>query len=575
MNLAALAAMCCLGWGFPVLAQGAEAPVFGSTVAYGVTQSDATLEAWIDPGTLPEGAYYQFQVVANPSEYPSELLCPEHAVPLSKPDGCGGPDSGPTTPGALPIGYIEKEPESRYARIDLVAAGMTLKPGTTYHYRVVAAKRVQSEDTLNWQGPPAVSSDQTFTTLTPGTPPTIEGESASNIASTDATLEATIKPEDLATTYEFYLEAPSCANDKQVEACEASGGIPIAKGSIPAGSGAQTVSVDIAAAAGHSLTSGTIEGYRVVASNSAGTSYGGEKTFTTLPPGAPPNEVVTEPAEPTSAGFKLKGKLNPSGLPTTYYFHYWQVKTCSEDPPDCGLNTAVVGPITGDTQQEVPPIEVTGLTTGEKYGYELIATNAGGTVRSTKESTFIVQPTGAPSEVLTESAEATAAGFRLKGEFNPNGLPTTYYYEYASDTCDEGCTPTRTAVVGPLTGNAQEEVPAVEVTGLTAGDTYWYRLVASNADGSEDGTTLTLKVPSGSPTNGETKQQAVAEPPMLLVPPVIVTTPSKPKSLTNTKKLAVALKLCERKPKKRQASCKRQARRKYRLVVGKTPVRQG
>jgi hypothetical protein len=261
-------------------------PVIGSTVAYSVTQSDATLEAWINPGELPEGVYYQFQVVANRSEYLSELACPEHGVQLLKPDGCGGPDSGPTTPGALPIGFIEKEPESRYVRLDLAAAGMTLKPGATYHYRVLAAKRVQSEDTLNWQGPPAVGPDQTFTTLTPGTPPRIEGETTSNITSNDATLEAKIDPEGFATTYEFYLEAPSCQNDKRVEACEAGGGVPIAKGSVPADSAAQTVSVDVAAT-GHSLSPNTIEGYRVVASNSAGTSYGGEQTFVTLP-GSPP-----------------------------------------------------------------------------------------------------------------------------------------------------------------------------------------------------------------------------------------------------------------------------------------------
>jgi hypothetical protein len=313
------AAMCCLAWGLPAAALAAEAPVIGSTVAYGITQSDATVEAWIDPGALPEGVYYQFQVVANTSEYLPELACPEHGVPLSKPDGCGGPDIGSPLPGALPIGYIEKEPASRYVRLDLAAAGMTLKPGTTYHYRVLAAKRVQSEDALNWEGPPAVGPDQTFTALTPGTPPAIEGETASNITSTDATLEAKIDPEGLATTYEFYLEAPSCANDKQVGACEAGGGIPIAKGSIPAGSVAQTVSVDVAST-GHSLSPNTIEGYRVVASNSAGTSYGGEKTFVTLP-GSPPVIESESVSHITATDATLEAQINTEGLETTYEFH--------------------------------------------------------------------------------------------------------------------------------------------------------------------------------------------------------------------------------------------------------------
>lgn len=365
----------------PAVALGAQAPVIGSTVAYGVTQSDATLEAWIDPGELPEGVYYQFQVVANTSEYLSELACPEHGVQLLKADGCGGPDSGPTTPGALPIGFIEKEPESRYVRLDLAAAGITLKPGTTYHYRVLAAKRVQSEDTLNWEGPPAVGPDQTFTTLTPGTPPAIEGETASNITSTDATLEAKINPEGLPTTYEFYLEAPSCQNDKRVEACEAGGGVPIAKGSVPAGSAGQTVSVDVAAT-GHILTPDTIEGYRVVASNSAGTRYGGEKTFVTLP-GPPPviDSVSLSHLTPTDA--TLEAKIDTEGLSTSYEFQLWS-SPCSHKGAGCELIINVPLP-TGLLLGSFVPQSVSldlgsaGVTLGGgEYGFSVVATNKAG-----------------------------------------------------------------------------------------------------------------------------------------------------------------------------------------------------
>ncbi len=362
-------------------ARASSPPVIGSTVAYGVTQSDATLETWIDPGELLEGAYYQFQVVANTSEYLSELACPEHGVQLSKPDGCGGPDSGPTTPGALPIGFIEKEPESRYVRLDLAAAGMTLKPGTTYHYRVLAAKRVQSEDTLNWEGPPAVGPDQTFTTLTPGTPPAIEGETASNITSNDATLEAKIDPEGLATTYEFDLEAPSCQNDKRVEACEAGGGVPIAKGSVPADSAGQTVSVDVAAT-GHSLSPNTIEGYRVVASNSAGTSYGGEKTFTT-PPGSPPviESVSISHLTPTDA--TLEAQINTEDLSTSYEFQLWS-SPCSHKGAGCELIINVplpTGLLLGSFVPQNVSLDLNSADVtlgGGEYGYSVVATNKAG-----------------------------------------------------------------------------------------------------------------------------------------------------------------------------------------------------
>lgn len=98
-----------------------------------------------------------------------------------------------------------------------------------------------------------------------------------------------------------------------------------------------------------------------------------------------------------------------------------------------------------------------------------------------------------PSEVQTEPAEVTPTGVKLRGKLNPNGASTTYYFKYAQNTCDEGCTPTTTAVAGPLTGDTQQEVSAVEVTGLAAGH-YWAQLVASNTEGTTYGTPVNFTV---------------------------------------------------------------------------------
>ena len=119
--------------------------------------------------------------------------------------------------------------------------------------------------------------DQTFTTLpssaTTGEP-SIEGVSAAHVTDTDGTLEAQINPDGLDTSYEFYLEYPSCFSGGP-GFCEASGGKEIASGTIPAGSSTQTVSEDVAAVIGHSLLPDTTYGYRVVASNAAATKYSG------------------------------------------------------------------------------------------------------------------------------------------------------------------------------------------------------------------------------------------------------------------------------------------------------------
>jgi hypothetical protein len=289
---------------------------------------------------------------------------------------------------------------------------------------------------------------------------------------------------------------------------------------------------------------------------------------------SPPGEVQTEAAEPTPGGFKLNGKLNPDGLPTTYYFNYNTGAEC-EEIEGCARETAVVGPLTGDTQQEVPPIEVTGLAPGQTYRYSLVAKNADGSVRG-GELTFVTPAELPPSEVVTEPAEQTANGFRLKGDLNPGGLPTTYYFTYNTGfECEEieGCA-RETAVVGPLTGDTQQEVPPIEVTGLAPSQTYRYRLVAKNADGTVRGSLLTFATPpenhNGSGGQSPT-QEPKSEPPLPLVTPLIAGRPAiglpvetiRTRPLTNAQKLARALRVCEQKPKSKRAACVRHARKEF------------
>lgn len=104
-----------------------------------------------------------------------------------------------------------------------------------------------------------------------------------------------------------------------------------------------------------------------------------------------PSEVQTEPAEVIPGGAKLNGELNPGGLPTTYYFEYIGVNAVEcLGVENCWPQTAPMGPINGESQQQVPPIEVTGLRPGETYRYRLSASNADGTEVQSKVATFTV-----------------------------------------------------------------------------------------------------------------------------------------------------------------------------------------
>ncbi len=130
------------------------------------------------------------------------------------------------------------------------------------------------------------------------------------------------------------------------------------------------------------------------------------------------------------------------------------------------------------------------------------------------------------SGVQTEPAEVIPGGARLRGELNPGGLPTTYYFEYIADDeveclMVENCWP-QTAQMGPITGDSRQQVPPVEVTGLRMGETYRYRLVASNANGNVQSNIATFTVgfspvitslePSHGPTSGGTTVTIHGEP---------------------------------------------------------------
>jgi hypothetical protein len=137
----------------------AVAPSIGSESVSHITAHDATLEAHIGTEGLENGAYYQFQLARNPSEYASELACPPELL-SSLCIGVG------RHAGALPIGFVAGGSAGQPVSIDLAAAGTRLKPGRTYHYRVIAARRIPSEDTTSWEPPTVFGPDQTFTTAT-------------------------------------------------------------------------------------------------------------------------------------------------------------------------------------------------------------------------------------------------------------------------------------------------------------------------------------------------------------------------------------------------------------------------
>jgi len=148
------------------------------------------------------------------------------------------------------------------------------------------------------------------------------------------------------------------------------------------------------------------------------------------------------------------------------------------------------------------------------------------------------------------------------------------YFEYSAVTCDESLSCIKqTVATGPLTGYTQQEVHPAEITGLTPGREYSYRLVATNKDGTVDGPEAKFTAPPVAPVEGGL---VVTEPTIApLVPPLVTNLsaalqPGGTTRMTQTqtqttdaKRLARALRGCRHKPRRQRAICVRQAHAKY------------
>ncbi len=147
---------------------------------------------------------------------------------------------------------------------------------------------------------------------------------------------------------------------------------------------------------------------------------------------------------------------------------YNQSAPCEPDPS--GSN------FTADTEVSA---HLTGLTTGTEYHFAVIAGNAEG-------SGYGIDRTFGPVAVLrvnTEPATGLAAGeATFNGSLDPDGMPTTYHFEYG--------------LAGELTASTEESAPvessgdlpiSTVVTNLTPGKEYKYRLVGKNSLGTTRG----------------------------------------------------------------------------------------
>ncbi len=183
-------------------------------------------------------------------------------------------------------------------------------------------------------------------------PPVVTTNPATFVASFSAKVNASLNPHGLATTFHFQYGTTT------------SYGLTTAP-QTQSGNTVRTVSAGIS-----SLTAHTTYHFRIVASNSAGTRMGADRTFTTLTATGPPVAITNPATNVTASSAKLNGSLDPHGLTTTVHFQYGTTISY-------GHNTTTQTQ-TGNTYRNIAA-NISGLAAHTTYHFRIVATNSAGT----------------------------------------------------------------------------------------------------------------------------------------------------------------------------------------------------
>ena len=327
-----------------------------------------------------------------------------------------------------------------------------------YHFRLVARNENGSGTSLP---------------LSFATPPSlvVSIDAATGVTGTEATVHGAVNPQGNgnAVTECWFEYGPE--SEFPGGSADTSGyiySIPC-DGSIPTDASDHAVSAHLSDLPGD----GSKWRFRLVAVNAYGSKKSGGETFTV---------DTTATAEPTTSVTQstavLNGAVKTDDQPfTSCSFEYGTDASLGEsascNPPAISLPS--------DFQSHPVSVTIDGLNEATTYYFRISTNAAGGRVQSNVVR-FDTSGLPAVSKVSALEGQTTAV---LGGYVDPNGWETTYHFEWGPTTSYGSSAP---AGPEPSVGSESEPAPvSAQLGGLEVGQTYHFRLVATNSAGTSDG----------------------------------------------------------------------------------------
>ncbi len=319
-----------------------------------------------------------------------------------------------------------------------------LATATAYYFRFRATSSAGT----------TVTPVQSFSTLAE---PVANAAAASAILPTSARFNGTVNARSFSTSvvFEWGTDGNSFPN------------VAAATPGIVTGSTDVPVSADVAG-----LQVGATYFYRIKATNVAGTTVSGARSFITL---IAPLPTLGAASGVAANSVQVAGTVNARGTSTAAVFDYG---TDGVNFPNSVA--AVPATITGTSATAVAAT-LSGLTQGTTYFFRLRATSAGGVAQTTAASFATL----ALPVVATQAANGVGQTFAtLNGTVNALGLTTSVVFDYGIDA--GSLSNTVAALPGSATGSS---VTAVSrgLAGLTLDTVYFFRVRATSSAGTSAG----------------------------------------------------------------------------------------
>jgi plastocyanin len=192
-------------------------------------------------------------------------------------------------------------------------------------------------------------------------------------------------------------------------------------------------------------------------------------TVTVTNPGVP----VVDTGAATAIGeteATLAGTVDPEGKATSYFFNYGtSAGYGSKTGEQSAGEEAAVKPVS---------IPVSSLAPGTVYHFQLVARNSAGTTAGQDQTFTTNSPPGAPEAVTGLATALGETRATLNGTVNPDGLATSYFFEWGV-----GGAFTQKTAESPAGQDHSSHAVAVALSGLAPSETYDFRIVAKNSAG--------------------------------------------------------------------------------------------